>query len=234
MKAYIFTIILCISISSCKNKLEVQFPFSGTSLIIDSTLKPDSSIVAIYQPYQLALDSIMNEVLCYSTQYLEKSQPESRLSNWMADVCLKTVNKDYKLNFCLLNYGGIRSTLPQGAVSTKNIFQIMPFENELVIVEIPDSSFIKALEYLKYSNGHPISGIKLNIKDDIITHSMPSLKSVHILTSDYLANGGDQMSFFADSLSMVKTNLKIRDILLAECKAIDSLRTILDNRFVYE
>lgn len=234
VKAYIFTILLCTSIASCKDKSEVQFPFSGVSLTIDNTLKPDSSIIAIYHPYQLGLDSIMNEVLCYSTRFLEKSNPESSLSNWMADVCLNSVNKSYKVDFCLLNYGGIRSTLPKGAVTTKNIFQIMPFENELVIIEIPDSSFTKSLEYLKHSHGHPISGIKLKIKDDTITHSLLSRKSVRILTSDYLANGGDQMSFFADSIRMIKTNLKIRDVLLAECKAVDTLHTTFDNRFIYE
>ena len=234
MRIHILITLLCFSMLSCNEKAEVQFPIDGTSIPIDSTLKPDKSIIEIYAPYKLGLDSIMNVVLCYSPYFLEKSKPESRLSNWMADVCLNTLEDKYEVDFCLLNYGGIRATLPKGAITTKNIFQLMPFENELVIIEIPDSSFTKALNYLKQSEGHPISGIELNIQNEEITHSLNPTGSVKIATSDYLANGGDQMFFFGDSLQMIKTGLKIREVLLIECKTIDTLYTTIDNRFVYE
>jgi 5'-nucleotidase len=234
MRSFIYIALFCASLISCNEKTNVQFPIQIASIPIDAALKADSSILEIYKPYKLGLDSIMNEVICYSPFFLEKSKPESRLSNWMADVCLNTLNEKYEVDFCLLNYGGIRSTLPKGDIITKNIFQLMPFENELVIIEIPDSSFTKALNYLKQSAGHPISGIELNIQNDRLTHSLSPKGAIKIATSDYLANGGDQMFFFADSLQMIKTGLKIRDALLLECKAIDTLYTTIDNRFVYE
>ena len=234
MRSFIYIALFCASLISCNKKTKVQFPIQIASIPIDTALKADSSILEIYKPYKLGLDSIMNEVICYSPFFLEKSKPESRLSNWMADVCLNTLNEKYEVDFCLLNYGGIRSTLPNGDITTKNIFQLMPFENELVIIEIPDSSFTKALDYLKQSEGHPISGIELKILNTTITHSLQAKKSIKIATSDYLANGGDRMFFFADSIQMIKTDLKIRDVLLAECKKIDTLYTTIDNRFVYE
>ena len=234
MRTYLFTLFFCFNLVSCKQKSAIEFTISGVSLPIDSLLIEEESIITIYKPYKIGLDSIMNEVLCYSPLFLEKSKPASRLSNWMADVCLNTLEDKYEVDFCLLNYGGIRATLPKGAITTKNIFQLMPFENELVIIEIPDSSFTKALNYLKQSEGHPISGIKLNIQNDQIIHSLNSTGSVKIATSDYLANGGDQMFFFSDSIQMIKTGLKIRDVLLVECKTVDTLYTTIDNRFVYE
>ena len=234
MRTQILITLLCLFIISCNEKSEVHITLKGLNIRVDSTLKADDSIIEIYQPYKKGLDSIMNEVLCYSSYFLEKSKPESRLSNWMADVCLKSVNNKYNVDFCLLNYGGIRATLPKGAITTKDIFQLMPFENELVIIEIPDSSFNKALNYLKLSTGHPISGIELNVLNNTITHSLKPSNTIRIITSDYLANGGDKMFFFADSISMIKTNLKIRDVLLAECKTIDTLYTSLNNRFSYE
>lgn len=220
--------------SSCIDESVLIINDTNSSIPIASSLEDDTTIKAIYHPYKVGLDSIMNEVLCYSPYFLEKAKPESRLSNWMADVCFNTLKQNYELDFCLLNHGGIRATLPQGDITTKNIFQLMPFENELVIVEIPDTSFSKTLDYLEQSQGHPISGIQLNFKEEENQHNLQVNNTVRIATSDYLAHGGDQMYFFGDSIRMVKTNLKIRDVLLEECKSIDTLHTILDKRFKYE
>ena len=233
MRLYLSTLLLIVLIG-CKPIPEMQLDFSGGSIALEQQLKTDSSIIRIYKPYKDGLDSIMNQILCYSPYFLDKKRPEARLNNWMADVCYKHSSKNYEVDFCLLNYGGIRSSLPQGYITTKNIFQLMPFENELVIIEITNSSFDKVLEYLKISGGHPISNISLNIRDDKVNSSLKTEESIRIVTSDYLANGGDKMFFFADSISMIKTGLKIREVLLAECKSVDTLISTLDNRFVYE
>ena len=152
----------------------------------------------------------------------------------MTDVCYQKVTETHKADFCLLNYGGIRASLPKGAIKRKDIYQLMPFENELVVVELADTDFYRVLDYLKISGGHPISNIKLAVNKDRITHNLDLNKTIRILTSDYLANGGDKMSFFKDSVSHTKTGLKIRDILLLECEKIDTIQTTIDNRFTYD
>ena len=233
MRFYLILVLLSVLIG-CKPSPARQLHVYGSSIPIAHQLQEDSIIISIYEPYKIGLDSIMNQVLCYSPYFLEKKRPEALLNNWMADVCFKHCDAQNDIDFCLLNYGGIRSTLPKGAITRKNIFQLMPFENELVIVEIPNSSFAKVLEYLKISGGHPISNISLNITDNQVDCSLKSEESIRIVTSDYLANGGDKMFFFADSISMIKTGLKIREVLLAECKSIDTLISTFDNRFVYE
>ena len=230
----LFLFLTSVSIYSCVHHSAIEKLFiSGESVSLTSSLEYDSSIQQIYLPYKKSLDSLMDVVLCYSPQFLEKTKPESALSNWMADVCLISV-PEKQVDFCLLNYGGIRSTLPKGNITTKNIFELMPFENELVIVELSISKFEEVLTYLSQSSGHPISGIRLNFYGEQIFHSLNLNSSVRILTSDYLANGGDQMFFFSDSLSCEKTNLKIREILLSHCKQIDTIHTSIDKRFSYE
>lgn len=218
----------------CTSSPETTISVVGNNLSVSTGLEMDSVLIDLYNPYKIGLDSIMNEVLCYSPFFLEKDKPEARLNNWMADVCFETASKTHAVDFCLLNYGGIRASLPKGDIRTKNIYELMPFENELVIIEIPDTSFTKALDYLKSSGGHPISNISLTINDDQIKHSINQKESVRIVTSDYLANGGDKMFFFKDSISMVRTGLKIRDVLLIACINTDTLLTTIDNRFVYE
>ncbi len=233
MRAFIITTLLCV-LTSCNSNSVIHYTISGESIPIEHSLSIDSNIQSLYLPYKEGIDSIMKQALCYSPYFMEKKRPEARLNNWMADVCFEQVHDIYPVDFCLLNYGGIRSSLPKGVITTRDLFQLMPFENELVIVEIPNSSFSEVLDYLKISGGHPISNIKLYIKDNKIDCSLKSEQSIKIVTSDYLANGGDKMFFFADSISMIKSGLKIREVLIAECKSVDTLVTTLDNRFVYE
>ena len=223
-----------ISIYSCvPNSTSEKLSIYGKNIPLNASLDLDISMQQIYLPYKKSLDSIMDLVLCYSPQFLEKTKPESALSNWMADVCMISVTEK-EVDFCLLNYGGIRSTLPQGNISTKNIYELMPFENELVIVEISVLKFEEVLTYLGQSSGHPISGIRLNFNGEKVRHSLSLNGPVRILTSDYLANGGDQMYFFTDSISCERTNLKIRDVLLSHCEEIDTINAIMDQRFSYD
>ena len=56
-----------------------------------------------------------------------------------------------------------------------------------------------------------------------------------ILTSDYLANGGDNFSFLKNSIELKFLNLKIRDALIEYCKLLTSqnktLKPYTDDRF---
>jgi 2',3'-cyclic-nucleotide 2'-phosphodiesterase (5'-nucleotidase family) len=41
----------------------------------------------------------------------------------------------------LLNNGGIRAILPLGNVTTRTAFQIMPFENTMVVIALKESKY---------------------------------------------------------------------------------------------
>ena len=234
LKRLLVTALIQCFFISCTKTPKSELSIKGVSIPIANDLATDSVLVNMFKPYKNALDSIMEEILCYCPLFLEKSRPESELSNWMSDVCYQKVTETHKADFCLLNYGGIRASLPKGMIKRKDIYQLMPFENELVVVELADTNFYRVLDYLKISGGHPISNIKLAVNKDRITHNLDLKNTVRILTSDYLANGGDKMAFFKDSISHIKTGLKIRDILLLECKKIDTLQATIDNRFTYD
>ena len=54
-----------------------------------------------------------------------------------------------------------------------------------------------------------------------------------MLTSDYLANGGDNMDFFIGK-NQNKLGIKLRDAIIEYCEQKDTLRIILDNRLVFK
>ena len=58
-------------------------------------------------------------------------------------------------------------------------------------------------------------------------------KKIRVLTSDYLANGGDNMDFFIGK-NQNKLGIKLRDAIIEYCEQKDTLRINLDNRLVFK
>ena len=171
----------------------------------------------------------MNEVLIVSAEEFPKERgiPETKLGNLVADLSLEIANKLYNptdnhnIDFCLLNNGGLRTSLPKGEITRGKIFELMPFENELVVVTITKPNLVTLIEYLKSVGGQPISG-GLTIKSESgiadVVADWSNYRSIKILTSDYLANGGDNMNFFLNPIKIEPIGIKLRDAIIQYCK----------------
>lgn len=186
----------------------------------------DSIIMTEIAPYKIRLDSIMSEVISVSTGIFEKGQPESSLGNFVSDLCMEIINvnpgsfKSHPADFCVLNNGGLRSSLPAGNILLRNAFELMPFENELVIITLKGATLEKLFTYISVKGGVPVSGMNMKISEERYTevtiNNLPfqEQKTYRVLTSDYLASGGDSMSFFSDSLKAEPTGIKVRDAII--------------------
>ena len=63
-----------------------------------------------------------------------------------------------------INYGGIRSYLPKGDITIGRIFELMPFDNLIVLQEIKGDTLLSFLNFIAERNGWPISGISSTSK----------------------------------------------------------------------
>jgi 2',3'-cyclic-nucleotide 2'-phosphodiesterase (5'-nucleotidase family) len=189
---------------------------------IDSTLQESNEFKNSLKPYRDELNKTMNTVLARSDQEFVKKQPESNLSNLVADLTLETaVKKDFKADMCLLNFGGLRTSLPKGNITVGKIYELMPFENEIVTVTISAQQFDSLIHYIIKVGGQPVSGIKIIInKDktfklyDVSGNVWPQKKEYTIVTTDYLAQGGDHMDFFLNPVKYQEVGIKLRDAIL--------------------
>lgn len=188
----------------------------------------DSSIIRTYQPYKLKLDSQMNEVLGYSDNELTKKLVggESSLGNFFADAALVEARKTSpQIDFTMPSTnGGLRNDLPLGAITLSNVFELMPFENELIVFELKGSDVQTLLDYIARTGGQPVGGLTMKIKAkkpvDVRIGGQPfdPAKNYSVLTSDYIAGGGDGISSFKNPVSSKVLKLKIRDALIQYIK----------------
>ena len=112
--------------------------------VIGIQAENDSSIMAIISPYQKGIEAQMNEVLAYSKNNLEKGRPQSTIGNFVTDLCLNYADA----HICVMNNGGLRTTLEKGEITRGDIYKLMPFENELVVLELNKTDFIRLLNYI--------------------------------------------------------------------------------------
>lgn len=202
---------------SSVNTLSVS---SRTEKLNDS-VQVNSRIDSLIRPYKDTLGKEMNGVIAEAMTDFNVGRPGSNLGNWVADAIFVNQTRTVRLSepvFVLLNTGGLRASLNKGAITIGDIFKLMPFDNELVWVKLPMSVLPEIQAYLLKTGGEPISNaqvekgvLKLNGGKEAATHFW-------VITSDYLKNGGDKMTFFSKSEEVLLTGKVMRDCLIDEAK----------------
>lgn len=213
---------------------------SVSTITVDSDTTPvafegndPNAVDSIVAPYKAELEAEMNEVIAHAKQDFEKGRPGGSLNNWAADAALQSQIRNARLKgptFCLLNVGGLRNTINKGDVTLADIFKVMPFDNEIVWVELPVSTLKKIEEYLLNSGGEPIAGARLKNGKLEVDGMNESTQTVWVITSDYLFNGGDNMSFFQDNIASSSSNVLLRDAFIEEAKIQGTLVWNDENR----
>ena len=177
-------------------------------------------LAEMLQPSQDTLHTEFDAFVAATPEALVLSRPSSNLMNWCADAVLSSQTANKRLSepvICLLNTGGLRSSFGAGNLTLADFYKLMPFDNRLVWIHLPVSKISEIEKYLLKSGGEPIA----NCIFENGRLQIPSLLSSHdyiwVLTSDFLANGGDQMNFFL-GLEKKETNILLRDIFIETAK----------------
>lgn len=195
---------------------------------VSKTIAADSSFNAFISPYKDSLDKRMNEVLAIAEEDFTVQRPASNLMNWVANALFINQTKTVRLSqpvVCLLNTGGIRSSIGKGNVTLGDIYKVMPFDNTVVWVELPISVLPEIEAYLNKSGGEPMANLSLIEGKLSITSSPENPTHFWVITSDYLMNGGDKMNFFSKRTNINETGKLLRDVLIEEARKQGTLRT---------
>jgi 2',3'-cyclic-nucleotide 2'-phosphodiesterase (5'-nucleotidase family) len=165
----------------------------------------------------------------------------------MADVTLERTNRVLKLRnlplaqVCILNHGGIRSILPKGNVTARSAYEIMPFENSSVVIALKGTQLVEMANYIvSEKKPHPLAGLTFTIRQNEATQikiqgqPLDEKMTYFVATSDYLSNGGDNMSFFKKGIETIDVDYKIRNILIDYFKETDTVRVKNDIRINQE
>lgn len=247
----LFVIFLTLSlVVSCSKQSYYVSKIEGKRITVTDKETQDSQIDNFIKPYREHINKDLDSILAYCPVTLDKSDGkwQTTIGNLMADVTLQRGNivflarEKKEINLCILNNGGIRAMLPKGNVTTRTAFEIMPFENGLVVVALKGEQILEMVDYfIATKKPHPLSGItftisKDNIAKNILVQGKPVEKDAiyYVATNDYLSNGGDNMNFFKKGVQTYDLDYKLRNVLIDYFKEVDTIPIINDVRISVE
>ncbi|HLT32366.1 MAG TPA: 5'-nucleotidase [Aquaticitalea sp.] len=244
------SLLLCVGLvgfTACKAPVSYS-KIEGRQIAITDSLPSDQAIERFIKPYREHVNKSLDNVLSYAMDTYSKSDGylNTAIGNFMADVMYEQSNPIFKkrsgetIDFVLLNHGGIRSIISKGNITTRTAFEIMPFENSIVVAKLKGEQVKELLDYVVAAKrAHPVSKIKITMDADgelknatIQGKPIDYGKSYNVLTNDYLLNGGDRMDFFKTRDTVYVLDYKIRNALIDYFTKTDTINPRIDDRFI--
>lgn len=244
MRKLLTLIVLSLCLSSLEAKVTLK---TYTRMEVDKrydSLAP-ANLVNIMKPYKERLDKIVNRPIGTSAQFMESKAPESLLSNFLADQLLlkATEFSPEGVDLSVINMGGIRAPLPAGPLTVGDIYRIMPFENELVVLELNATDLLAILTKIVEDGGEGLAGIKIEVENGKIVSLMiggkpfDEMRTYRIATMDYLADGNSGMTPFKKAVKRIDTHIKMRDVYIGQIEKLTAqgqvVTSVLDGRLRY-
>lgn len=244
------TTLTLLSLTSCKTKSYTNYLVEGKKIEINKNYTTNESIDSYIKPYRNHINKDLDSVISYCPKTLDKNKGEwqTNIGNFMADACMELANPIFMkqqgkpIDLILLNSGGIRSIIPKGNITKRNAFEVMPFENSLIVIALKGEQ-IKALaqHIITEKKPHPLHGLKIFLnRENVITtilfkeEPIDNNKIYYVGTSDYLANGGDNMTFFLKNEGTYDLNYKIRNVLIDYFYKYKSIEASNSQRIIKE
>ena len=235
---FIGTVLFLIGCSSSYNYDNIDYS------IIDVNGPEDSTVISVISVYKDSIDLKLDNVIGFSKGLYTKddySETEfnSSLGNLIADIIFKQADSVFyksfgnNIDFVLQNHGGIRSSLLEGEIKLTDAYKILPFENEIVVLEISKEVFNEMVLFLSNEKfPHPISGFSI-MNDKALIDKEKSLNDKFFLaTNDYLLSGGDNMFFLERNSKVFNLGYSLRDAFIDYTINEEDLESKVDNRFI--
>lgn len=190
-------------------------------------------------PYKRMSDIRMNSVIGELSEDFIKAQPESMLGNWLGDLLRAGAEKatGEGIDFAILNYHGIRlPSLQKGPVSLGKIYELLPFDNAMVVVRLDSALIMQLVQNMASRGGWPCSSglryvISGNGAHNVRLHGeiLYSGQTYRAVMPDFIADGGDGCEFLIH-LPRENTGILLRDAVIDDIRRTTESGKLIDAR----
>lgn len=183
----------------------------------------DKAMVDFLAPYRTAVDSVNNHAIGVAAKDLPNGQRNGGYMNWVSDF-VYDVGREMidslnniggalpKLDMAIMNVGGVRHSMPKGAITEGQILSTFPFANNIVLISIKGKDIIEAMRVAAQKGGEGISHNVRVVTDDnrnllrvvIDNKEVEPNKEYFVSTIDYLAGGNDDLLSLANHKVVLK------------------------------
>lgn len=231
---------------SCRTPMNLTNIQTQKNISIAQSIPEDGAAAMVIEPYKKSLEAQMDTKISFTNVELTKQGDNSSLGNLLADYTLQGAkewaakNNVTKIDGAVINIGGIRTNIGKGDILLRHIYEVMPFENELVIVKMTGAQLQAMFDYyLQTQKNNPVSNMVIETEAGKISKALINGAAVDpaqtyfIATSDYLALGGDNMKFFSAG-EMISTGVKLRDLYIEKFRQNPNVTAPADLRLIFK
>ena len=170
----------------------------------------------------------LKEVVGYAPRPMAASAPESELSNWWVDLTMEDVARltRKKVDVGILNFGGIRVSLPQGDLLLDDFVSMFPFKNNLTYVALKGSDLQAVFETIAASRPFVLGGVKMAVHrhhiDTLLVGGQPldPDRIYGVATVDFLLDGGDGLTVGKNAKDLIMTDCRVIDAVMEKVRAL--------------
>lgn len=240
----LFYTALMYAVVSCRTSYQSQ-SLQYQNYRISDSLKKDTVLGRFLQPYSQSVNATMNDVIGIAEPGIDKKQPESVMGNFFADAELVMATEKYgvKVDAAFINFGGLRlNQLPAGPVTNGKIFELMPFDNVLILQKLRGSVLQEFLDLTASRGGWPLAGLTMQIRDKkavnvkIGGRPLDPAATYTVAYSDFIANGGDNAEMLR-KVPQINNGYLVRDAFLDYIKKRKkeglNIAGVLENRITH-
>ncbi|MDE0891124.1 MAG: bifunctional UDP-sugar hydrolase/5'-nucleotidase [Planctomycetota bacterium] len=197
----------------------------------------DALCAALVAKSEAKMKEVVGELTAPLTR-AKSSLESSPAGNLIAD----TFRAHFDAECAFQNRGGIRCDLPKGAVTRRDLFEILPFGNHPVLLELKgehlEGTLRQAVEGTSHS-GLEVSGLTLEVTGGdqpklvgvlVNGEALDPKRTYRVATNNFLAEGGDNFLLLAEAESVTHDQIYLRTLLEQRFKG-GSLTPPIDNRY---
>jgi 2',3'-cyclic-nucleotide 2'-phosphodiesterase (5'-nucleotidase family) len=107
--------------------------------------KPDKEIIKLVQKYAVRYDKLANKKLGKSNTNFYVDWKDIRRERLLGNLITDIIKKELKVDFALINTGSVRD-LNKGVIKLKDLFNAIPFEDNLVSVKMTGEFLLKIIK----------------------------------------------------------------------------------------
>ena len=217
-------------------RLSGKTPESITSELIPlRNLPANPEIQTVIAPYEKTIAARSAERLGESRADLRKSDTEeSALNNMVADALRETAG----VQIGLQNVGGIRAILARGPITRGAIFDVIPFQNTLVTMNLTGLQ----LKQLLNRRVLAVSGVRVSWDStrprgsQLLSVTLPGGQPIQdaaeysVASNDFMAAGGDGLLELTQGTSTRDTGILLRDAIASYLRKHPVVTAATDGR----
>ena len=191
--------------------------------------RQDEFLLSALTPFAAQVESMLSEVVGVAGSPLNNEngrKQETALGDLIADAMLWQT-RHLNVDFAIQNGGGIRGDLPEGPITRRRIYDILPFDNTVVVLRMKGSQVLQLFDHIaavpsgRGAFPQVSEGVQFTInyhdqrceKVTIGRNPVDPEKVYSIATNSYLAGGGDGYTIFLRALDQYDTSIFQRDAL---------------------